>query len=145
MSDRDFEIGSRKFKLSKIDAFKQFHIVRRISPILADLLPAMKSFKSTMGSGKELSEEDKLDHFAKIAAPLMTGLSKLSDADSELVLYGLLGAVEMQQPPANNWAKVASGNMLMLQDLELPILLHLAGRAFMYNLAGFFAVLPKSS
>lgn len=143
MSDRDFEIGSNKFKLNKIDAFKQFHIVRRVSPILADLLPAMKNFQKAT-TGKELSEEEKLDQFAEVAAPLMKGLSKLSDADSELVLYGLLQSVEWQQS-GGNWMRVSNGSMLMVQDtFELPVLLQLAGRAFMFNLAGFFAGLPKS-
>lgn len=143
MSDRDFEIGSRKFKLSKIDAFKQFHIVRRIGPILSDLLPAMRDagkFKNL----DSLSEEDKLEQIAKFASPFMTGLSKLSDADADLVLFGLLSSVEMQQVQGN-WAKVATPTMLMMQDLELPVLLQIAGRAFMFNLSGFFGALPHQS
>lgn len=143
MSDRDFEIGSRKFKLSKIDAFKQFHIVRRIGPILSDLLPAMRD----AGKFKNmdlLSEDEKLEQIAKFAAPFMTGLSKLTDADADLVLFGLLSSVEMQQAQGN-WAKIASNSMLMMQDLELPILLQIAGRAFMFNLSGFFGALPHRS
>lgn len=143
MSGNEFEIGEMKFKLSKISALKQFHIVRRIAPILADLLPAMKSVKS-VSETEELTENQKLDKFAEIAAPLMNGLSKLSDADADLVLYGLLNAVEIQQP-TKNWAFVANGQMLMIQSLELPILLQCAGRAFMYNLSGFFAGLPHKS
>jgi hypothetical protein len=143
MSDRVFSIGDKEFQLSKINAFKQFHIVRRVAPILADLLPAMKSVQKVSDS-KALTEDQKLDQFAEIAAPLMNGLSKLSDADSELVLYGLLNAVEVKQT-SGNWARVASGSSLMIQDMELPMLLQIAGRAFMYNLAGFFAGLPKSS
>jgi hypothetical protein len=142
MSERDFEIGGRKFKLNKIDAFKQFHIVRRIGPILADLIPAMKNVQQISGKA-ELSESEKLDQFAALAAPFMTGLSKLSDADSELVLFGLLSSVEVNANGA--WAKVATSSMLMMQDMELPILLQVAGRAFMFNLSGFFAALPRQS
>jgi hypothetical protein len=140
MSTNDFEIGGRKFKLNKIDAFKQFHIVRRIAPILADLLPAMKSIQGV--TKDTLSESDKLEEFAKIAAPLMTGLSKLSDEDSNRVLFGLLSSVEVQQG-AGNWARVSTDSMVMIQDLELPLLLQIAGRAFMFNLSGFFAGLPQ--
>lgn len=127
--------------MNKIDAFKQFHIVRRIGPILGDLLPALGSVKKDMDG---LSESEKMDQFAKIASPIMMGLSKLSDADSDKVLYGLLSSVEMQQS-SGNWARVATDSMLMFSDLELPILLQCAGRAFMYNLSGFFAALPKVS
>ena len=141
MSERDFEIGSRKFKLNKIDAFKQFHIVRRVAPILADLLPAMKDIQKVTNT--DLSESAKLDELAKIAAPLMNGLSKLSDEDANRILFGLLSSVEVQQV-SNNWARVATDSMLMIQDIELPMLLQIAGRAFMYNLSGFFAGLPRA-
>ena len=143
MSERDFSIGNLNFKLGKLDAFKQFHIVRRVGPILADLLPAMKGMADKQEKQKnKLSESEKLDQFAEIAAPVMLGLSKLSDADSEMVLLGLLSSVEVQQS-AGNWAKVANGSMIMMQDLELPVLLQIAGKAFAYKLAGFFAGLPR--
>lgn len=140
MSDRDFQIGGRNFKLCKIDAFKQFHIVRRVGPMLSDLLPAMKGM-----SGKNLEslpEDEKLDAISKFVAPIMNGLSKLPDADADLVLFGLLAAVEAQQT-TGNWIRISTGSMLMVQDLELPIMLQLAGRAFMYNLSGFFGALPQ--
>ena len=142
MTERDFEIGTRKFKLSKIDAFKQFHIVRRIAPILADLLPALQEVTKIAGKDSVLSEGDKLEEFAKIASPLMKGLSKLTDEDSNKVLFGLLSSVEVQQS-SGNWAKVVSDSMLMMQDMELPVLLQVAGRAFAFNLQGFFAELPQ--
>lgn len=143
MSDREFSIGGRNFKLCKIDAFKQFHIVRRIGPLLSDLLPAMKGMQN-LKNVEALPESEKLDVLAKFAGPIMNGLSKLPDADADLVLFGLLSAVEVQQA-AGNWARVATSNMLMIQDLELPALLQLAGRAFMFNLAGFFGALPQKS
>lgn len=144
MTDRDFSLGGRDFKLGKLDAFKQFHIVRRVAPILADLLPALKNAQAGPGDLAVMSEDKKLDMVGKFATPIMSGLSQLSDADAELVLYGLLSSVEMKQP-AGNWARVATGTMLMIQDLELPQLLQIAGRAFMFNLSGFFAELPRQT
>ncbi len=143
MSANDFQIGGRDFKLNKLDAFKQFHIVRRIGPLLSDLLPAMKGAQK-LKNVEALSEDEKLDQMAKLAGPIMLGLSKLSDADADLVLFGLLSSVEMKQSQGN-WAKVSTNSMLMLQDLELPVLLQIAGRAFMYNLSGFFGALPHQS
>lgn len=142
MSENGFEIGSKKFKLSKIDAFKQFHIVRRIGPLLSELLPAMKGMQKT--DLEKLPEDKKFDEIAKIAGPIMLGLSKLSNADADHVLFGLLSSVEVQQD-AGNWARVATSSMLMIQDLELPTLLQIAGQAFMFNLAGFFGALPHKS
>lgn len=142
MSDRDFEISGKNFKLSKIDAFKQFHIVRRITPILAELLPSMKNAQD-LKSIESMSEAEKLEKMATFVSPIMLGLSKLSDQDADFVMIGLLSSVEMQQEPAKNWAFVARNGMMMIQDLDLPVLLQVAGRAFMFNLSGFFGALPR--
>lgn len=144
MSERDFSFNSRNFKLNKVDAIKQFHIVRRIGPILSELLPAMRDSTSVRNPKdiEKLSEKEQLELIAKFASPIMMGLSKLSDADAELVLYGLLQSVEVQQK-AGNWARVSTDSMLMMQDMELPELLQIAGRAFMFNLANFFGALPQ--
>lgn len=138
--DRDFDLGGRKFKLGKMNTFKQFHVVRRISPILAELLPVIKDVQRISKSG---SETEKFDEISKLLAPVLSGFSKLSDQDSEFVLFGLLASVEVQLQ-ANSWAKVATENMLMVQDMELPALLQIAGRAFLFNLSGFFEGLPTA-
>lgn len=139
----DFSFGGRDFKVFKVDAMKQYHLVRRLGPILVGVLPAMKGgLPTTEAAVAKLSEDAKLDLMAKFATPIISGLSSLSDIDAEFVLRGLLSAVEMKQP-AGNWARVASQEMIMMGDLELPVLMHLAGRAFMHNLSGFFSVLPQ--
>lgn len=141
MNEREFKIGDRNFKLSKIDAIRQFHIVRRIAPILKDLLPVMGTIaKSKLDS---LNEEQKLEEFGRIAGPIMQGLSNLSDSDADFVLYRLLASVEIEQPQFHSWSAVATESGVKMQDLELPVLLQLAGRALMYNLAGFFSSLPR--
>lgn len=135
MSDRDFELGGRKFKLSKMDAFKQFKVVRKIAPILGEIFPAAQKF-----SKAETGDQDQM----LMVTAIMNGMSKLSDADADSVLLSLCSCVEVQQMPIGNWARVSNDSMLIMQDLELPILLQIAGKAFMYNLSGFFLALPAS-
>lgn len=141
--NNEFQVGDRKFKLGKIDAFRQFHIVRRISPLLADLMPALAAMSKAKKNAESMSEDEKLDEFAKLAQPILAGLSKLSDQDADYVLFRLLGAVEVHQPEFNSWAKIATDSGLMIQNLELPVLLQAAGRSLMFNLSGFFALLPQ--
>jgi hypothetical protein len=141
--DRDFSAGGRNFKLNKIDAFKQFHIVRRLGPIIGDIIPVAKKLAAVNTENK--SEDQKFEDAAELIKPIMAGLSQLSDEDSNRVLLGLLSSVEVQQEPAKNWAFIAKGDLFMIQDIDLPVLLQVAGRAFMYNLAGFFAIAPQTS
>lgn len=143
MSERDFQIGAQEFKLSKIDPFKQFHIVRRLGPILGDIIPVAQSIKNAVSG--EQSEDQKFETIAKLVQPILNGLSKLSDEDSNRVLLGLLSSVEMKQSPAGNWARVARDESLMIETLDLPVLLQAAGRAFAYNLSGFFCTAHQTS
>lgn len=139
--DNRFEFGNRKFSLTKLDAFKQFHIVRRMGPTLTEVLPELQKIAG-IKDFDGLPEDKKMEKLAKLATPFMTGLSKLSDEDSNYVLHGLLGSVQMNANGA--WVPVYSNGNLMVADLELPALLNLAGRAFFYNLSGFFSALPQS-
>lgn len=138
----EFELGGRKFKIGRMNTFKQFHVVRRLAPLLGELLPALTEIQKKQGKLQK-SDIENLEDTAKILQPILAGFSKLSDGDSEFVLYGLLSCVEVQL--GNSWAKVATENMLMVQDLELPALLQIAGRAFMANLSSFFALLPTAA
>lgn len=140
--NNEFEVGGYKFQLTKIDAIKQFHIVRRLGPILGDLIPMAQKLKGI--DTNNMTEEQKLDQFAKLLTPFITGLSKLSDADADLVLFGLCSSAQIHQKQFNNWARVATGSVLSFQ-LPLPVLLQVAGRAFAYNLADFFAMSPQTS
>lgn len=139
--ENSFELNGRKFKLGKIDAFRQFHIVRRIGPLLSEFMPALAGMSQKKLD--KMSEEEKLAEFGRAMTPVMAGLAKLSDADSEYVLFRLLGAVEVHQKDFDTWAKVSTDAGIMMQDIELPVLLQLAGRSLMFNLSGFFDLLPR--
>lgn len=137
MNERDFTIGQRQFQLSKIDPFKQFHIVRRLGPILGDIIPVAQKIKAIQVDG-EKSQEQMLNEIGMLAKPLMKGFSELSDDDANLILFGLCSSVSMHQEQFKTWAKISDGKRLMFEDLDLSELLQIAGRAFMYNLSGFF-------
>lgn len=128
--DNSFEIGDLKFKTRKLGAFQQFHILRRLSPVLGNLAPALAKLQG-------LSEEQLQKDQFELLAPIMDGISKLSESDSEKVLKDLLSAVEMQQ--SGNWAFLVKNDVLMFMNLDLSVLLQAAGRAFAFNMSGFFS------
>lgn len=134
---QDFTIGNRQFKANRLDVFRQFHVVRKIAPILGDLLPVMERLS-------KLNEEQLKEDQIEMLQPIMNGIARLSDKDADFVLLGLLSAVEVKQE-AGNWAKLSDGKTLFFQDLDLPTMLQVAGRAFQFNLSGFFNVLPQVS
>lgn len=144
MTERDFTIGDTNFKLHKLDAFKQFHIARRIAPVLSKFIPVMNEIAKFSKKGSKLTEDQKFDQIALMAKPILDGLAALSEEDANKLLLSLLAAVEMEQKPAG-WAYVVRGDTLIFQTMELPTMLQLAGRSFMYNLGGFMSALPQTS
>ncbi len=134
------EVGGRRFLISKVDAFKQFHIARRLGPILTDLLPRMQKIAAAAKLAKA-DDKNGFSELVEIGVPVINGLSKLSDEDADYVLHGLLSAVQMEQGPA--FVKVYANGVLMIQDLPLNQMLQLAAQAFAHNLGDFFGALPR--
>lgn len=143
MNEREFQINGVNYRLSKVNAMKQFHLVRKLGPLLGELMPVLKNLGNIIQK-EELKESDKFEAIAEIATPLFVGLSKLSDKDSEFIINGLLSTVEMQQEN-NYFAFLATDKGLMFQNIELPTMLQVAGRALMYNIGNFFVALPSAS
>lgn len=134
-------IGGRVFVLSKMDVFKQAHVVRRVGPIMAGMLPALQGLFEARKDFDSLSEEQKLAKLTPLAEPVMTGLAKLTDEDFDYVLHRLLECAEVDTGKV--LAKVYQNGVLMVGDMTLPIMLQVAGRVFMFNLAGYFSALPQ--
>lgn len=138
----EFEFDGQSYRLSKLNTMVQHHVVRRISPILAELLPALQK----AGTKKDAQDEAEMAAaLADIGSPVMEGLSKLSDKDYEYVLLKLLSGVEIQQKDFKLWNKVANDSGIIYPDIvDFATSLMLAGRALSYNLTGFFSLLTRS-
>lgn len=113
-------LKDKTFVVEKMSAMQQFHILRR-------MLPLLKGVDSKSGDNALSS--------------ILDGLGSLSDSDSEYILYGLLKHVKIQE--SNTLCDVCSGSTLMYQNLELPDLLNLAFNVIKHNLSGFLAALPS--
>lgn len=124
----NFDIEGRGYSVKKIDARTQFHIIRRLAPVLSELAPALK------GSGNS----DGLD----MLPPIAGALAKLSDADADYCLFGLLQAVSRKQDNDLGYGAVSVGTSIMYDDITMPIMLQLAWKALSHNMSSFFAALP---
>jgi hypothetical protein len=127
----DIELGGHTYRAGTIDARTQFHIVRRLGPVLSELVPAVKANES----GDGLS-----------ALPALAGaLAKISDVDADYVLFGLLKVVSRRLDSAGGWGPVCAGTTLMYDDITMPLMLQLAWQSFQQNCGSFFTSLPSAS
>lgn len=122
----EFELEGRTYRVNKIDARTQFHIVRRLAPVLGEIAPALQ------GKGG-----------LEALPPLANAVAKLTDSDADYIIFGLLKAVVRKQDQGLGWGPVTTGEQLMYDDITMPLMLKLAWQSFSFNMSGFFAALPS--
>lgn len=132
-----FEVSGKNYSADKLDAMRQFHIVRRLAPVVAGLLPAGVALKDMVS----FLEKD----VSSVLPSMADALARLKDEDAEFVLYGLLSVVKQEQANGLGWAPVAKGNSLMFQDITMPNLMKIAFKAGQHNFQDFLSALPQAS
>lgn len=123
----ELELDGHTYRVSKLDARAQFHIVRRLAPVLGELAPALQGGKGGLDA----------------LPPIATAVAKLSDADADYCIFGLLKVVSRKQPNGLGWGPVSTENLLMYDDIGMTQMLKLAWEALTFNMSGFFAALPS--
>lgn len=123
----EITIASNKYRIGKINALQQFHVARRLAPVLA----AMGVSLHQLSSGAKVS----MDDFMPILGPVTEILSRMSDEDSNYIIFSALAVTERQQ--GDKWAPVVNGVSLMFQDLDLPAMMRLVVEVLKENLGGF--------
>lgn len=119
----EFEIAGQTYRAGKLDAFRQFHVFRRLTPVLGSM------------GGLNRAAENPMEALA----PVAQAIAGLSDADCEYVLGTCLGVVQRRQ--GTTWANVwnASAKRPMFDDIDLPAMLQIAVRVAEENFGGFLA------
>lgn len=134
--DAEIEIEGNLYRVGRLNAFKQFHVVRRLAPALFAL--------GEVGSNPKNLQDD----ISALAAmgPVAEAVSKLSDADSEYVLNTCL-LVCKRQAEGGVWApvKVQGAVNLQFDDIKLPTMMRLVFETIKENLGNFFPVPPAQN
>lgn len=129
-----FEIGGVNYQASHMDAITQFHVARRLAPVL----PALKALSGTDGNGGPAWSS--LSAISEIVA-------KMPDEDVNYVLDACLSRVSRRKEGETGWAKLWNSNAkaLMFQDLTFPEMLMIAVQVIAGSLGNFMAGLLPSS
>lgn len=121
----DIEVGGHQYRIGRLPAKNQFHIVRRLAPALSSLADMAGDENRALGA-------------------LAQAVGGMTDADADYVLFGLLRVVSRKQP-GGGWAPVAAGDVLAYDDISMPDMIRLAVAVFQGNFGDFFAALPQVS
>lgn len=116
----EIELNGVEYRLQKIDARKQFHIMRRLSPLFAELADAVNAKSADLEAFKTLAD----------------ALAKMTDDDADYCLFGLLACVQKRQ--GKTYSRICVDNQLMFADMGMPEMLQLAVKALQFNFGDFF-------
>lgn len=120
-------INGATYQIRKLTPMQQFHIARRLAPMLFAIGAGAE--KARGGSGMAMAFE-----------PAMEAIAAMSDADSEFVIGTSLSVVYRQQ--GSGWAPVqVPGAGMMFQDIDLQTMLKLVFEVGKENLGNFFDAL----
>lgn len=135
----EIDLNGNRYSIGKLSAKQQFHISRRIAPILPTLIPV---FVRLAGGNRVVSEDP--GGLADVLQPLADGLAAMKDEDADYIMGVCLGVVQRQQSGA--WANVwsASQGVCMFQDMDLGVILPLIVRVITQNLGPFMQGLLTS-
>ncbi|HET6804876.1 MAG TPA: hypothetical protein VFH59_05465 [Frateuria sp.] len=119
----EFEINGQQYRAAKLDAFKQFHVSRRLAPVLSGLAGTV---------------EDGAADFSAFLQPIAEAVARMSDADCDFILDACLASVQRQQ--GTSWSFIYAGakQALMFDDIDMAVMLQIAAKVIQENLGGFF-------
>lgn len=140
MSGGEFVVGGQTYRWSRLDARKQFHVARRLAPILAGIAGAVGAAADAGAAAghMDLSGVD-LNGVADAFA-------SMPDDRADYVLDALLGAVQRQADGAAAWSNIRTpGGAMMFADIDFSQMLQIAWKVLEGNLGGFFHALQSMS
>lgn len=137
-------VGGASYSIGKLNARQQFHLMRKVAPVLVrlDRLPAL------MGVATEANMEtaDKAALYFAALTPAIEQLAALPQQDVDQILDLALSVVSRDQGGGKLAPVLAGpGGMLMFADITLPHMLELVMLVLRENLGNFFDLLPTAS
>ena len=135
MKTATVEIKGQTYQLATLPAITQFHVSRRLGPILATVGISIQMLKS----GLKLD----LDDFVPMLEPVLDVMAKMKDEDVNYVMFTCLGAVKRLQGE-NKWAPVTTaGSLIMFEDIGMDLMLRLVIEVLKENLGPFLMELGE--
>lgn len=133
----EFTVGDVDYRVGALSAIKQIHIVRRIAPLLGELVTP--ELVAKLDRAREAKKLDPLEFFPDVAK----AFGKMNDADVEYIIETATGACERKQD--DQWFALRRNGALMYQDIGPAELLEITINVVMDKLENFIPALRAPS
>ena len=123
------DLGSNTYQIGTLSAMKQFHIMRRLAPMLATVGAGFASLKEAKGT----------EDFLPFLGPLSEVLAEMSDEQAEYIIKTCMEVVSRKQGDA--YQRMITQGQFVFQDLSMTEMIRLTVEVVKANMQGFFSEL----
>ena len=140
----ELEIGGNTYRINSMSAMTQFHVMRKLGPVLPGIVPVLAQATAALpqADGQEdggaMTTVDGVAAIAMAARPLLDGLAAMADADAEYVINHCLSAVMRRDPGGKSWSAVSRDGVTMFDDIDLMTSMQIVWAVLRENYTGFF-------
>jgi hypothetical protein len=128
----ELELGGTWYRTGKLDAFKQFHLFRKLMPLFSGM-----GETAAVRIAREAGANNEVLNWAGLG-PIAQAVAEMSQADSEFIIKTCL-TVCQRKNPTGQWVRVTTPQGdLMFEDIDLQVMLQLSFSVIQDNLAPFF-------
>lgn len=122
----EFEVNGVRYRSGKLNAKQQFHVARRLFPLL-----------SGVGSDPNVS-------FDKVIGGISMGIATIPDADCDYVIDTCMSVVQRKQ--GESWANVynVAARRYMFEDIDLAAMLKITAEVIREFIGPFLSSLPSA-
>jgi hypothetical protein len=131
----ELELKDTWYRTGKLDAFKQFHLFRKLMPLFSGMgeTAAVRVARAAGAVGAS----DGVVGWASFG-PVAQAIADMTQTDSEFIIKTCL-AVCQRKNPTGQWVRLTTPQGdLMFEDIDLEVMLSLSFAVIQENLAPFF-------
>lgn len=131
------DINGQTYVIEKLPALAQFHVTRRLAPILATMGISVQS----LSAGSKMA----IDDFLPVMGPVSEVIAHMSDDEVNYIIFTCLNVVSRQQ--GDKFARISAPNVqtLMFADIDMGIMLRLTVEVVKDSLGNFMQGLTDNS
>jgi hypothetical protein len=138
----EFTVGNTVYRAGKLDAFRQLHIVRRLTPCVGKLAGLAEldvtAKKNAAGKWVDVEGRDR----GQVPGIFVEAITSLRDEDVEYIINACLDVTERRQA-GGKWAPLRVNDTVMFGDLSMPAMLLAVWHVLLVNLKDFISALPS--
>ena len=126
--NNELEVDGKLYHIGKLNALQQFHVSRRLAPVLAAVGITLQSLAQAK-AGKQ-------GDFTAAIGPAADVMAKMTDEEANYILFTCLSVVGRKDGDRRMMVCTRDG-LMQYQDMDMPVMLRLVVAVLMENLGNF--------